>query len=481
MSHSALAGLLVAAALLGPGERLGHAATADPAASGASLDDTAPARTEPGADSADPAERIRRSLAPPLDELVAEALARNPDLARTRAAAAAAEARAPQVRSLPDPMASLTAFLLPPETRVGPQRVALSVSQRLPWFGELGLREREALLRAAAAREEVTAKRLALVTEVRRLVHELVFLDAQERALSADRETVAHFEELARARYAAGVGLEQAVVKLQAEITKDDARLLEIAARRAGLTTALNALRDRPPETRLPEAPPPETARPEAPSEEPAVDVEALEVESLGRRARHDRPELARARALIAAAETAAELARTEYRPDFTLGLGYTAVDRRSDAAGRAVPPEGNGDDVVGLSVGVNLPVWRARLAAGVEEASARQSAAEEELRSTVAGIDQALGELAARIPLVRRQLELFDRLLSVQAEEALRSAEAAYAAGTLGALDLLDAERVLLDVRIATARTRADYRIAIARLEGAVGGPLEVPPGETP
>jgi len=90
-----------------------------------------------------------------------------------------------------------------------------------------------------------------------------------------------------------------------------------------------------------------------------------------------------------------------------------------------------------------------------------------------VAGIDQGLGELAARLPLLDEQLALFTGLLSTQAEESLRSAEAAYAAGSAGALDLLDAERVLLEVRVGTARVRADSLIARARLDGALGAPL--------
>ena len=68
---------------------------------------------------------------------------------------------------------------------------------------------------------------------------------------------------------------------------------------------------------------------------------------------------------------------------------------------------------------------------------------------------------------------ELFERVLLVQAEQSLRSAEAGYAAGGLSSLDLLDAERVLLEVRTAALRARADFAIALARLEGAVGGPV--------
>ncbi len=98
-----------------------------------------------------PADRLLAALPPPLAGLAAEVLERNPDLARLRSTAAAAAARAPQMRSLPDPMASLTAFLLTPETRVGPQQAAATISQRFPWFGKLELRERQALFAAAAA------------------------------------------------------------------------------------------------------------------------------------------------------------------------------------------------------------------------------------------------------------------------------------------------------------------------------------------
>jgi outer membrane protein TolC len=409
------------------------------------------------------ADRLIASLEPAHAALVSEVLERNPDLARLRALASASAARAPQVRALPDPMASLTAFALTPETRVGPQEAAAALSQRLPWFGKLALKERQALLDAEAARAAVEAKRLALVTETRRLTYELGFLAAQEEILREDRDTLVHYEELARARYASGVGLEQAVIKLQAEITRDDNRLLDLANRRAALVSAFDALRDRPAG-----GVPSGIALPDAPSPIPTLDLAALRAAAV-----ESRPEVARARAMIAAAGVGGELASKEFRPDLTVGLGYTLVGKRQDAPGRAMPPPGNGDDILGVTLGVNLPVWRERLEAGVVEATARETAAEEELRSTLAGIDQGLGELAARLPLLDEQLALFTGLLSTQAEEALRSAESAYAAGSTGSLDLLDAERVLLEVRVGTARMRADSLIARARLEGALGAPL--------
>jgi outer membrane protein TolC len=87
--------------------------------------------------------------------------------------------------------------------------------------------------------------------------------------------------------------------------------------------------------------------------------------------------------------------------------------------------------------------------------------------------IEQTLNDLVQRLPLIWERVRLLEDQLSIQADQSLRSAEAGYAAGTSNALDLLDAERVLLDVRIASARARADYAIAVAQLEGAMGAPL--------
>lgn len=453
MSKSALVGLAVAVALQVAVPAQSRTPGAQP--------ESAPAELE-RMSVPDAAEVLKQSLAPGLRDLVAEVLARNPDLARARRQAVAAELRAPQLRALPDPTASLTPLLSSPETRVGPQELSIGLSQRFPWFGKLALREKSALLAAAASRAEVEALAVSRITETRRLYYELAFLEAEEEAVEEDRSTLVHYEELARTRYAAGEGLGQAVVKIQAEITKDETRLLDVANRRASLIARLNALRDR-----APDSPVPPPTLPEH------LEVPELAYESLAELALRMRPEVVRERARIARAATGVELARKDHLPDFNVGLTYTVVGSREDPAGRASPPEGNGDDILGVTAGINVPLWREKLEAGVEEASQRELAAREGLRSVVAAIHGDLGDLLRRIPQTHQQLELFREVLTVQADEALRSAEAAYGAGSLGALDLLDAERVLLEVRIAAARTAADLAIALARLEGVLASPI--------
>ncbi len=135
---------------------------------------------------------------------------------------------------------------------------------------------------------------------------------------------------------------------------------------------------------------------------------------------------------------------------------------------------------MLGLFAAVNLPIYGKSIDAGVEEAAQRRLAAEERRRVVMSGIEGELGDLTSRLDLTWDRIRLFEDVLIHQAKESLRSAESAYATGTYNALDLLDAERVLLGVRVATERARTDYAVAAAALEGVVGAPLASLPRET-
>ena len=412
-----------------------------------------------------PAARLARSLEDPtLREVVGEILDRNPGLAGAAARARAAALEAPQARALPDPTIGMTAFLAPPETRVGPQRLMLTASQRLPWLGKLALAERAVVLEAVALEAEVEARRLELVTEARRLWYELAFLGRHRRITEEFRRHLEQHEEIARTRYATGVGRGQGVIKLQAELTRVDSQLLDLRGRQVKLEARLAGLRDQAPRDgqdvrRLPEV------------RSFDFDREALEGLAYARR-----PELVAAAARIARSGVMEELAEKQFKPDLSLGLTYTVVERRQDEPGRLQPPPGNGDDVFGIQGGVTLPIRRGKLRAGLEQAAEMRRAAEESQRAVKTGIAADLDELAGRIPLAWRQLRLLEDVLIVQAEEALDSARAGYVAGTLNALDLLDAEHVLFGARTAVARAAADFAVYLARLEGIVAEPLEVP-----
>jgi outer membrane protein TolC len=341
----------------------------------------------------------------------------------------------------------------------------LSASQRIPWKGKLASQARAAEADADAAEASVEARRVAVVTELRRWYLELAYLGAEEDVVREELSLLAHFEELSRARYEAGTGLQQAPIKIQAEITELQLRLLDLEARRASARAALSSLLDRPADRPVTVAPLPTRA---------VVPV----LSTLRAAAFGGRPELAAADDAIAAADARVDRARRERFPDVTTGLSWTLVGRREDAPGRANPPPDDGQDVLALTASANLPVWRGRLRALVEEAALRRQAVGWRKRALLAAIDREITDTLSRLAASAEQLDLYRAVLVPQAEQSLESVLAAYAAGAVGALDLLDAERVAFRVRVGTERARADHAIAVARLEGAIAAPLASLPG---
>ena len=415
-----------------------------------------------------PADRILHTESDAqLAALIVDALTRNPAVAAATAEARAAEHRSVAVGALPDPTVGIIAFLQSPETRTGPQVLTLSLLQELPWLSKLNLDEQAGLLTAASLYADVEARRLALVTEVRRLYFELAFL-ARQREITQDfLDHLSQHEEISRSRYATGMGTSQGVIKIQAEITAAESQLLDIDQRRIDLEPQLNNLLDRPASTVI------------LPAVLPADREIHLEHDDLLASALASRPELAAVDARIAASQLRIERAEKSYRPNFKVGLIYTFVEPREDRAGVVLPPEGNGDDIFGIQGGVSIPFWRQSLAARVDEAAQLELAAQEAKRGTVAAIQSSIGELMQKIPLSWQQLRLLEDILIVQAEESVASAESGYVSGTFNALDLLDAEHVLYRTQTSIARAQADHAIRLARLEGAVARPLSLEPNK--
>ena len=395
---------------------------------------------------------------PTLAALIAESLDRNPQVRQWSFAHLAARERVRQASAMPDPVLSATRHLRAPETRVGPRLGGISVTQRFPWFGKLSDQGGIARKQAGAREAMVRASRSELVRQVKVGYYDLAFLDRAIAITAEQEQLLRHYETLAQARYSQGVGLQQAVLKLQAEITRVRFRRQELLRERVDAEAALNALRDRPVHISITSV---------GPFERPLARVNS---ERLQRIARARRAEVEAALLRMASQHDGVRLARRQYWPDIVVGAAWGSVGDRRDALGRAQPPAENGKDIYSVTIGIEIPLFRSKYDAGVRAAAARHSAAREAYRKAVTDVDVAVRSASFALGMTERQIALFTGALLPQAEQALRSTEEAYSAGTAGVLELLDSEKVLLDVRLGLARLEADYMKTLAEMERAVG-----------
>ncbi|ANM30370.1 hypothetical protein ABI59_13505 [Acidobacteria bacterium Mor1] len=361
-----------------------------------------------------------------------------------------------RVATLPDPRLTYRYFAQTPETRVGPQRMSVELSQGIPWRGKRDL-EREAISRKGdALLHDAAARRLELVALLKRAYYRAAFLQSALRLNAEEIALLERFEEIALTRYATGQGIQQSVLKVQTAISRLHDRRTKLGQELRSQTLSVARLA----------------------GEAPALVLDGIELPALPRLADPGEWTFAAHPASCAdgvridGARKVRQRRELDGRPDFRVGLGWTQVDGRTLATGGSTLPTDNGKDIVALTFGVDLPIWKKPIRAGHAEADTRVRSLERMRRDTLDGLRLRARDAATRIESLTERAELYRRVILPQAEESLASAEAAYSTDRQGFLDLLDAERVLYEVRLNHAELRAEARIAAAELEQALGRP---------
>jgi outer membrane protein TolC len=362
---------------------------------------------------------------------------------------------------LPDPTLSYRLFGSSPETRVGPQRHALEFRQPLGWKGERQTAAARDRHLAEAGRWTLVAEQRRLIAELKRQYLEIAYLQEALYVITEEREVMGRFERITLERYANGRGDQQSVIKVQTELSR-------LAERRLALSQRLDQRRDRIAYL---------IGQPTAPLELATIELPRLTPPlSLAHWSEANAEDLPESRANIeqrAAQQRRAEQLEFARKPNLSVGVGWIEVGDRDDAAGRLSPPPDNGQDIFSLSLGVRLPTHRKRTAAQVEAVRAGERRQLSELDVFESERRHALRDAETRFSSLGERISLFGEAIVPQAARTLSSAEAAYSTGRLGFLDLLDAQRVTFQTRLAQHRLEVDRWLAAVDIELHSGLPF--------
>ncbi len=380
------------------------------------------------------------------------ALARNPEIEAARQEWKAALERVPQARTLPDPELGYGYFLQEVETRVGPQRQRLSLTQGFPWFGTLGLRAETAAAGALGAYERYHGVLLATARDVIAAYADYYELGASLGVTRENMDLLAGWERILRARYTAGRANHSDLNRVQVELGKLEDRVTTLERQREPRMARLRSLMNLPAGIVLP-----------WPGSLPAMD-ELPQREELTALLNAN-PEFKALEAMVEKETRGIDLARKSYFPRFTLGLDWIQTDPRD------VPEmKDNGKDPLVARIGVRVPLWFAGNAAEVREAKARRQAAASRAEGWRRRLESDLESLLFRYDDARRKISLYRDSMIPKGEQSLRAAYTAYEAGENDFLGVLDAERILLEFSLLLERARADETIARAAVLALVG-----------
>lgn len=390
-----------------------------------------------------------------LEALIKEALEANPGLRAARERLKAAEEGPAQAKALPDPVVEAEVMTRHVETRAGPMEERLSVSQEVPFFGKRGLRARAAEAEAETARQALRAEELKVRAELSEAYYELFALRRAGEILREQVELLRHSARVAEKKYAVGRGPQAMAFRAQAELSRMQNEVLTADQEAKSAETRMNALLGRPAW---------ETVGKLAAPEHPHAD---LEREPLRERALRERPELRALKALEGKTEAARRLAARRFFPDLMAGYEYTRIGNGTTAT----PFDGR--DAQSVMAGLRLPLWLGANRAGLREARARETAASLDREDLENRTLSELEDLLARAETAARLHAVDEATILPQFRAAVKATLSGYEADAVGFLELLDAERALLEAELGHVRHLAMFWTLKARLERVVGGPL--------
>lgn len=171
-------------------------------------------------------------------------------------------------------------------------------------------------------------------------------------------------------------------------------------------------------------------------------------------------PDVARWATEISARQAEARLAEAEAIPDVTGQIGYRRLNE-SDA------------DALVAGISLPLPIFDRRqgdvLAARLGAVSARQRQREAELR-----LEAVLSDAYARLASAYDEATAIRDEALPPASEAFDVTRGAFEKGDVTFIDVLDAERTLVELRTQHLDALADYHATVAEIEGLIGQPLD-------
>jgi outer membrane protein, heavy metal efflux system len=389
-------------------------------------------------------------------EIIAAARVGSVELRAARTGAAASALGPAQV-TRPNPMVEVMPMLA--AIRDGEPGAQLMARQALPWPARLAAERSARGSMAEAESLEADALELDVIAMARMAYAELWGLQEQADRIRTYGRQLELYRDAALAQYAAGRGPQQAVLGIQVEAGMLAQRLEALGEDRASAAARLFTLTGG--RIRVGEG-----ARFAAPtsSRSPALAADAVQSEI----AAH--PMVAAGRAMQAAELSMAEMNRTMLRPEFTVGvnlnLSRMAFDRMY------------GMEPVMPALGVMLPLQRGGVRARVQESELR--ALQRELESTDARfrLEAEASALLEQITRVRGRIVTYEGTLRPQVAQTLEASLGGYQAGTIRFLELLDAQRMALEVELDLIMARMREAELIARLDAVAGRSPASAPG---
>jgi len=381
-----------------------------------------------------------------IESYVQIAAENNPELKATYTEFEAALQRIDQVGFLEDPRLSFGYFISPIETRVGPQRAKVSLTQMLPWFGTLKAKESLAKYSAEAKFQSFINEKNMLTWKVNKAYYPLYEVKMQLKLLKDNLTILSTYKRLATSAFENNRGSLSDIIRVDLMIENAETELMILQNQIIPLQTNFNKLLNR--------------------SDSISIAIEdSVYLTKVEKNYRRDsllinNPIIETLTLQKKVFQEGEILARKSALPQFSVGLDYAFVEERSDVS---IPD--NGKDAFMPMISVSVPIFRKKYKAAIQESQLgqkaigyRKEAIENELISNYENAAFQIQKSTDLIVLYDTQIKKTNQLIQLL--------YSAYSNSNKDFEEVLRMEQQLLKYEMAKVTAQKNYKITLAEIE---------------
>ncbi len=358
--------------------------------------------------------------------------------------------KVPQVGALPDPQLTFGYFIMPVETKNGPQQAKLSFTQMFPWFGTLNSKEDIFISAAKSKYEDFEDAKSNIFFDVKSTYYNLYFIQKGIDITLANIEILETFKRLALIKIEAGKasGVDELRVELELNDLENNLALLKDKwfVNSVKFNNLLNVENNS--DIQIPET----------------LWIDDLQfsrqaiIDSLTMN-NHQLKSLDFLKESFVHNE---QLGRKQGTPNIILGVDYTAIGNSG------ISPDAGKDGLM-VKIGITIPLYRKKYSAMINEAVIQQQVIETKKLDKVNVLESLFEKAYSEYSDANRRIILFKKQ-SELAKRAIKLLESEYANSGKNFEEILRMEKSVLKYSLELEKARADKQAAIAFINYLMG-----------
>jgi len=391
-----------------------------------------------------------------LENLIKTAIDISPKIELLKSKMNVAGSKIEQSTNLPDPMLTLGLVNLPTNsfsfTQEPMSGKIIGLTQAFPFPGGLKAKADEIAMDTLIVLKEIEDLKNEIRKNVSILYYDLQLARKELELTNENIELLTQIDEVVKTKYEVAEASLQNIIQVEVQITREQDKIETLRGKENSVLSELNALLLR------------DETTPIIVEEIKQIDNNHFSSTSLIKTANEYRPFLLGIKDSEQKSKLMELSASYLFCPNFQIGLQYSQRDY-TQVSGK------NWNDFFSVVFGISLPLnYGGKYTAKINEAKYLQSFYRDQYNSSVQSLNQSFGQITAKL----NELQLRDKLISdtllPQAEQEFNASLADYQVGRIDFVNVINAEKNILKIKIDLLKIKTDYAKNISQLEFLTG-----------